>query len=146
MAVPFFVRALPPPQAFPAECRRKLFKTRGYHRLRLPLESPRFRNLRLFRSLMAKREYSNYQQKVIKRYYDNREAIDDQRLSELVTNLYLADSEKKQAKLWESAGTLMERLEVPPSRIEHVVQTRDPAILAEVVKDLQKGRIGPEKK
>ena len=88
-----------------------------------------------------KRNYSKYQQNVIKRYYDNREQIDEQRLSELVTNLYLASGKKKIEKLWESAAETMKRLKVPESRIEHVVSTLDPAILAEVVNDLQAGRI-----
>ncbi len=86
------------------------------------------------------KNYSNYQQKVIKRYYDNREQIDEQRLSELVSSLYLADG-KKRAKLWQTAQDLMSRLKVPEGRIEHIVKTDDPAILAEVVKDLQNGLI-----
>ena len=88
-----------------------------------------------------KRQYSRYQQNVIKRFYDNREQIDEQRLSELVTNLFLATGKKKRKKLWESAKETMKRLKVPQSRIEHVVSTLDPAILAEVVSDLQAGRI-----
>ena len=47
---------------------------------------------------MADRDFSAYQQKVIKRYYDNKDQIDEQRLAELVTNLYLAPP-KKQANL-----------------------------------------------
>ena len=47
---------------------------------------------------MANRDYTPHQQKIIKRYYDNREQIDEQRLAELVTNLYLA-SDKKKKKL-----------------------------------------------
>jgi len=35
----------------------------------------------------------------------------------------------------------MERLKVPQSRIDHVVATDDPAILAEVVNDLQTGKL-----
>lgn len=95
---------------------------------------------------MAEREYSKYQQKVIRNYYDNREQIDAGRLSELVTNLYLADSEKKKKKLWENAQALMERLEVPASRVDHVMEGRDPEVLAAVVQDLQRGVIGPDKK
>lgn len=89
---------------------------------------------------MADREYSNYQQKVIKRYYDNREQIDETRLSELVTNLFLAEG-KKRAKMWQTAEDLMTRMKVPASRVQHVVASDDPALLAEVVKDLQAGRI-----
>ncbi|MBW3541573.1 MAG: hypothetical protein KY476_14995 [Planctomycetes bacterium] len=85
-------------------------------------------------------EYSNYQKKVIQRYYDNREEIDAQRLAELVTSLYLAQG-KKRAKLWQSAEELMRRLKVPESRVEHVVATGDAAMLAEVVNDLQAGRL-----
>jgi hypothetical protein len=89
---------------------------------------------------MAQRDYSPHQQKVIKRYYDNREQIDSQRLSELVTNLYLA-SEKKAEKLWVTANDLLERLKVPKSRIEHIMKSADPAILAEVVSDIESGKL-----
>lgn len=94
---------------------------------------------------MPDRDYSRYQQKAIKRYYDNRDQLDEQRLSELVANLYLAEGKKK-AKLWDTSRELMERLNVPPSRIAHVVKTADPAILAEVVKDIAKGLIRPAPK
>jgi hypothetical protein len=92
---------------------------------------------------VADREYSRYQQKVIQRYYDNRPALDEQRLAELATELYLA-SDKKKVKLWESAKEVMERLGTPASRIEHVVKTGDPALVAEVVKDVQAGKIRPK--
>jgi len=86
------------------------------------------------------KEYSKYQQKVIKNYYDNREQIDAQRLSELVTNLYLAKG-KKREKFWKTAEEVMQRLKVPPTRIEHVLQSDDPVTLVEVVNDLQAGKI-----
>ncbi len=89
---------------------------------------------------MAK-EYSNYQKKVISRYYDNREQIDEQRLGELVTSLYLATGAKQTEKLWKSAEETMLRLGVPKTRVAHVVEKRDAAVLAEVVKDLQSGAI-----
>ncbi len=95
---------------------------------------------------MPEREYTKYQQKVISRYYDNREQIDEQRLSELVTSLYLATTDKQKKKLWESADDVMMRLKVPQSRVEHVLEKKDPAILAEVVKDLQAGKIKREGK
>ncbi len=94
---------------------------------------------------MADRDYTPYQQKLIRRYYDNRDAMDEQRLSELVANLYLAEG-KKRAKLWESARELMGRLNVPPSRIDHLLTAQDPALVAEVVKDLAKGLIRPAPK
>ena len=92
---------------------------------------------------MAERDFSRFQKKVIKRYYENRPALDEQRLAELATELYLA-SDKKKVKLWESAKDLMERLGTPVSRVEHVLKTGDPAQVAEVVKDVQSGKIRPK--
>jgi hypothetical protein len=88
------------------------------------------------------KNYSEHQKKIIKRYYDNRGDIDSLRLSEIATDLYLA-AEKKKDRLWKQAAEIMTRLNVPPSRIAHVLKTADPAILAEVVNDLQKGLIRP---
>jgi alcohol dehydrogenase class IV len=92
---------------------------------------------------VADRDFSRFQKKVIQRYYDNRPALDEQRLAELATELYLA-ADKKKPKLWESAKELMERLGTPPSRVEHVIKTADPAQVAEVVKDIQSGKIRPK--
>ena len=89
---------------------------------------------------MANRDYSNYQKKVINRFYENRDQIDLQRLGEMVTSLYLASGTKR-AKLWATAEAMMTRLKVPESRVTHVVSTDDPAMLAEVVKDLESGKI-----
>ena len=90
---------------------------------------------------MAQRDYSAFQQKAIKRFYDNRPAIDRTRLAELVTNLYLSDG-KKAEKMWESAGETMTRLEVPKDRVARVMNSRDVTQLAKVVEDLEKGRVG----
>jgi hypothetical protein len=88
---------------------------------------------------MAKRDHSKFQQGVIRRYYENREQIDEGKLSELVTSLYLAESKSAREKLWDRVESLLERLEVLPSRLAHVLASRDAAVLAELVSDLQKG-------
>ncbi|MCA8982248.1 MAG: hypothetical protein KDA76_00685 [Planctomycetaceae bacterium] len=93
---------------------------------------------------MAEQEYSRYQKNIIKRYYENRDQIDEQRLSELVTSLYLA-SPRQAAKKWEGIPDLLRRLSVPESRIEHIMNKQDITLLAGVVEDLQKGLI-PRKK
>ena len=92
---------------------------------------------------MAERDFSRYQKKVIQRYYDNRPEMDEQRLAELVAELYLA-SDKKKPKLWDTAKEVMLRLGTPQSRVDHVLKTADPVILAEVVKDVQSGKIRPK--
>ena len=87
---------------------------------------------------MADRNYTPHQQKAIKRYYDNRPAIDRTKLAELVTNLYLAEPGKAD-KLWERAEDLLTRLEVPKARVSHVMGTKDVTVLAKVVEELEKG-------
>lgn len=89
---------------------------------------------------MADRQYTAYQQKAIRSFYNNRDTSDQQRLGELVADLYLAN-EKKGAKLWVAAQEIMVRLGVPTSRIEHVMKSANPAILAEVVNDVHAGKI-----
>jgi hypothetical protein len=83
------------------------------------------------------RDYTPYQQKIIKRYYDNQGTIQHQRLAELVSELYLAEG-KKLKKLWESAASAMQKLGVPQARIDHLVRQQNPALIAEVVKEFEK--------
>ncbi len=83
-----------------------------------------------------KRDYTAHQQKIIKRYYDNLDTIALQRLADLVGELYLAEGKKKE-KAWQGAAAAMEKLAVPQSRIDHLLKQRNPALVAELVKELQ---------
>jgi hypothetical protein len=82
-------------------------------------------------------DYTPHQQKIIKRYYSNQDAIQHQRLSELVTELYLAEGKKRQ-RCWIAAAGAMKKLGLPQARIDHLVSKDDPALLAEVVKELER--------
>jgi hypothetical protein len=79
--------------------------------------------------------YSRHQQGIIKRYYRNLDKIQLERLSELVTELYLAEGKKKD-KLWESAAAAMKKLEVPQERIDHLLAKKDLTLIAALVKEL----------
>ena len=81
-------------------------------------------------------DYTPYQQKIIKRYYDNLDTISLDRLAELVGELYLAEGKRKE-RAWQSVLKAMEKLEVPKSRIEHLMKQKNPLLLAELVKELQ---------
>jgi hypothetical protein len=78
-----------------------------------------------------------YQQKIIKRYYDNQGTIKSQRLAELVGELFLAQGKKKQQRVWEAAAVCMQKLGVPQTRIDHLVKTANPALVAELVQELE---------
>ncbi len=80
-------------------------------------------------------DYSKHQQGIIKRYYDSFDKIQVQKLSEMVSELFLADGKKKE-KLWKSAATIMEKLEIPKERIDHIVSKNDPTLVAKLVKEL----------
>jgi hypothetical protein len=84
--------------------------------------------------LMAEKNYTPYQQKIIQRYYDNQPTLARQRLAELVGDLFLAEGKKK-ARLWTQAAETMQKLGVPQARIEHLVQKADPQLLALLVKE-----------
>jgi hypothetical protein len=86
---------------------------------------------------MAERDYTPYQQKIIKRYYGNQDTLQRQRLAELVSDLYLAEGKKRQ-KLWAAAAAAMQKLGVPQSRIDHLLKQGNPALVAEVVKELER--------
>ena len=88
---------------------------------------------RLYR--MGKQEYSKHQQKVIRRYYENLDAIKLNQLQELVTELYLAQNSKKEDRLWERAEKAMQQLKIKPSIIEHIMQKRQVEILAVNLQD-----------
>jgi predicted Mrr-cat superfamily restriction endonuclease len=81
------------------------------------------------------KKFSKHQQRIIKNYYENREAISLQRLSELVTELYLAEG-KARERQWKYIITALEKLGLPEARIEHLRKKDDPKLLAKLVEEL----------
>jgi hypothetical protein len=80
-------------------------------------------------------ERSKYQQKIIKNYYENQEAIALQKLGEHVTELYLAEG-KARAKRWQLIAGTLEKLKVPQARIDHLVAQDNPALVAKLLEEL----------
>jgi len=84
---------------------------------------------------MAKNEHSEYQQRIISAYYDNLDAIMLRKLSELVTELYLAHSDARRDRLWQRAHKAMLKLKIPAAIVEHIMQKKDIEILAKNLHD-----------
>lgn len=78
---------------------------------------------------------SKYQETIIRNYYRNLDALLLQRLAEQVGDLYLAEG-KARARLWERVRANLLKLEVPPARVEHLVSSDNPELLARLVKEL----------
>jgi hypothetical protein len=81
-------------------------------------------------------DFTPFQQKIIKRYYNNQDAIQGQRLAEMVGELYLSAG-KKREKVWESVVAAMQKLGVPQARIDHLRAQDNPALVAQIVKELE---------
>jgi hypothetical protein len=84
---------------------------------------------------MAKR--SSYQDRAIRNYYENRDTIMMQRLGDLVTDLFLAEGQKR-IRLWKRVADTLEKLKVPTGRIQNVLQSDNPTQVANLLKELLK--------
>lgn len=80
-------------------------------------------------------EYSKHQQRIIRNYYQNREAISLQRLQELVTDLFLAEGRGRERQ-WDRVVAALEKLGIPEKRIRHLRSQDDPQLLAKLVEEL----------
>ena len=74
---------------------------------------------------MAKQEYSKHQKSIISGYYDNLDSIMLQKLGELVTELFLADSATKKKRLWERVEKAMAKLKIHPAIAQHILEKHD---------------------
>ena len=79
-------------------------------------------------------DFTPHQQKIIKNYYQNHDAIVLQRLGEQVTELYLAEG-KARARIWERVRATLEKLKVPASRVQQIVKSDDPTRVAQLLEE-----------
>jgi len=84
---------------------------------------------------MAKQEYTAYQQGIISNYYNQLDTIMLTKLQELVSELYMADTDAKKKRLWDRVQKAMVKLKVPPTVVEHIMASRDVQILAKNVQE-----------
>jgi hypothetical protein len=88
------------------------------------------------RTVMADREYTPHQRRIIKNYYDNLGDISNQKLGELIAEIYLAETEKKKAALWKRVEAVLKNLKVHQKTIEFVIRNRDIETLSEIASEL----------
>ncbi|MFC1677092.1 hypothetical protein ACFL3G_08530 [Planctomycetota bacterium] len=84
---------------------------------------------------MAKNERSTYQNKLISGYYEHLDSIMLNKLGELVTELFLAETAAKKAQLWKRAEKAMTKLKIKPAILEHIMAKKDVQILAKNLND-----------
>ena len=80
-------------------------------------------------------DFTPHQKKIIDRYYENRDRIMLDKLSQLVSELYLAESDKKRDQLWDRVAAAMRNLKIEESLRAHILAKRSPEILAASLRD-----------
>lgn len=75
-------------------------------------------------------EHTPHQEKIIAGYYEHKSEIMLAKLEKIVSELYLADSDKKRDRLWTRVAGAMKALNVPKSTADHILKTRQAELLA----------------
>jgi hypothetical protein len=76
------------------------------------------------------------QDRIIKNYYDHKDTIMVNQLSEIVSDLYLAGTGDKADRLWERAASALVMTQVEPDLMSEVLKSRDVEALAILVGEL----------
>lgn len=84
---------------------------------------------------MGKQEYTAYQQGIISNYYNQLDTIMLTKLQELVSELFMADTEAKKKRLWDRVDKAMVKLKVPATVAKHIMAKRDVQVLAKNVQE-----------
>lgn len=82
-------------------------------------------------------EHTPHQKKIIERYYDQRDNIMLTKLQEIVTDLFLADSDAKRTRLWKRAEKALQNLKIAPAQIAQIIRSRNPETLARHLRSWQ---------
>lgn len=80
-------------------------------------------------------DLTSHQKKIVNRYYERKDEIMLTRLQELVTELYLAETDKKRQALWKRAEQAMTNLKVPAAIHANIMGKRSAEVLARNVED-----------
>ncbi|MEO0964042.1 MAG: hypothetical protein AAFY08_02890 [Planctomycetota bacterium] len=88
---------------------------------------------------MAQRDLSRHQEKIVKRYYDHHDTIQANKLGELLSELWLAETDAARARLWKRARTALTRLGVEDKKVAAVCDAQDAERLGKLIKSIEAG-------
>lgn len=91
---------------------------------------------------MAK-DLTRHQEGIVKRYYEHQDTIQSNKLSEIVSDLWIAEDEKVKTKLWGRAQMALMRVGVDATQVARVVAKRDLEALAKLVAQADAGKTPP---
>ncbi len=76
---------------------------------------------------------TRHQEKIIKRYYENRDTISLQKSQEAVTELYLSEGKKRET-VWKRLVGHLEKVGLKPDQIAHLREKDSPELVLEALK------------
>ncbi len=74
--------------------------------------------------------YTEYQKKVIRNFYDNKDLRLVQKLGELVSNLYIETNEKKKETGWKKIKKMLTDLKVHPGEVEYLTKDKNLSLIS----------------
>ncbi len=80
--------------------------------------------------------YTEYQRKVIKNFYDNKDLRLIQKLGELVSNLYVETSEKKKESGWKRIKKMLTDLKVHPHEVEYLTKDKNLSMISKKLSEM----------
>ncbi|MBX3396600.1 MAG: hypothetical protein KF841_14660 [Phycisphaerae bacterium] len=80
-------------------------------------------------------DFTPHQKRIIERYYDHRDGIMLSKLSELASELFLAQTDRKRDQLWKRVEQAMRNLKVEEALAARILKERRPELLARHLKD-----------
>lgn len=86
---------------------------------------------------MAKGQYlTPHQRGIVKRFYEHRDSLAQQKLGDLVTDLWLAETPKKVDQLWAKVDKALSKTSGNEAWVAQIVKNRDLDQLARIVAEL----------
>mgnify|MGYP003407183764 CR=1 FL=1 len=74
--------------------------------------------------------YTEYQKKVIRNFYENKDLRLIQKLGELVSDMYLETNEKKKESGWKKIQKMLVDLTVHPNEIEFLTKDKNLTVIS----------------
>lgn len=74
--------------------------------------------------------YTEYQKKVIRNFYENKDLRLIQKLGELVSDMYLETNEKKRESGWKKIQKMLVELKVHPNEIEFLTKDKNLTVIS----------------
>jgi hypothetical protein len=82
-------------------------------------------------------DFTRHQRKIVDRYYEHLDGIMLTKLAELVSELYLADTDQKRDRLWGRVEKAIAKLKINPTTASHIMEQKSTELLAKHLTDWQ---------